>query len=122
MNNLGIHYWRIDRKSDAFNLLEASMRRTEKLLGVTHPDALLAKNNLAAMMRDSLNFLNSEELLRSTLEGMERNVGRSHRDTLKCLQDIAMLLDMKGDSEGASEINSEIFRRQGLVPPIFIKN
>jgi nephrocystin-3 len=122
MNNLGIHYWRINKRSDALELLELSSTGTEKLLGPTHPDSLLAKNNLAAMMRDSQDFVKSEKLLRKTLEGMEINIGRNHRDTLGCLQDIAMLLDMNGNTEGSSEVNAEIFRRRGLVPPAFTQN
>ena len=119
MNNLSIHYWRINRRREALKLLSLSLAKTERQLGQTHPDCLLVMNNLAAMLRDNQEFLKAEALLRKVLIGLETNAGKNHRDTLICLQDISILLEMRGDSAGSSEVNSEIFRRRGLTAPIY---
>ena len=119
MNNLSIHYWRINLRIEALKLLSLSLDKTERQLGPMHPECLLIMNNLAAMLRDNHEFLKAEELLRKTLVGFENNIGKNHRDTLKCLQDISMLLDMIGDTVGSNKVNSEIFRRRGLAPPVY---
>ena len=121
INNLAIHYWRVNRKAEALELLEIASYQTESLLGESHPESLLFTNNLAAMLRDNHDLIKSEKLLRKSLAGLEKNIGKNHRDTLACMQDIALLLDMTGDSSGAAEINAEIFKRRGLTPPQFIQ-
>jgi hypothetical protein len=51
--------------------------------------------DLAELMKDGGNLTEAEELYRAGLEGRERILGKDHPETLNCMHDLSLVLEVK---------------------------
>ena len=53
-------------------------------MGKTHPDTLHTIEGMAIVYNNTENFTNAEELFRLALDGLEKSLGKVHKDTWTC--------------------------------------
>jgi hypothetical protein len=78
-----------DRTPRAIEIGEPPIADHERLLGVSHPDTLNARNRLAAADEGASRGAEAIRLLEQTLAARERRLGPDHPDTMRSRSDLA---------------------------------
>ncbi|QDO40674.1 tetratricopeptide repeat protein [Streptomyces sp. RLB3-17] len=81
----------------AIPLLEATLTQQEQVLGDTHPDTLISRNNLAYAYQAAGDLARSIPLLEATLTHSEQVLGDTHPDTLTNRNNLASVYYAAGD-------------------------
>ncbi|MER5459648.1 tetratricopeptide repeat protein [Streptomyces sp. NPDC002668] len=82
-------------------LYEATLAQCERVLGDTHPDTLISRNDLAVAYRAAGDLQRAIPLFEATLAQRERVLGDTHPDTLISRNDLAVAYREAGDLQRA---------------------
>ena len=77
-------------------------------LGADHTDALMAKMNLATLLKNQGKTAEAEALYQEVIAGYTEKLGADHTDTLRVKGNLATLLDEQGktaEAEAADEFS-----------------
>ena len=101
---------------EAERLSRRALERSEKELGVQHPDTLTSVNFLAVVLQDQGKYDEAEKLNRRALEGRGNELGVQHLDTLASVNNLALVLWNQGKYDEAEKLNRRALegREQGL--------
>ncbi|MFF3786085.1 tetratricopeptide repeat protein, partial [Streptomyces sp. NPDC001933] len=89
------------QRARAVPLLEATLAQCVQVLGDTHPDTLVSRNDLAGAYRDAGDLARAVPLFEVTLAQHERVLGDAHPDTLSSRNNLAGAYQDAGDLERA---------------------
>nr|WP_241267624.1 tetratricopeptide repeat protein [Streptomyces scabichelini] len=95
------YLYRQGREADSIPLRSAVLARDERLLGDTHPDTLISRNNLALAHKAAGDLDRAIPLFESTLTQRERTLGDTHPQTLTSRNNLALAYEAAGDLKRA---------------------
>jgi len=98
------------RPEEAEPYREEILAARDEMLGPSHPDTLVAANNLALVLSEQGKLDEAEPLYRGALAGFEKVLGPNHPSALTLLNNIAMLL-----REQDRFLEAEPFLRRALA-------
>lgn len=101
LNRLGELYRREGRAGQALHCFEESLALRLRCLGEDHPDALLSKSNLAAMLRQQGKLEEARFLQECITDTRARLLGADHPDTLTARTQLAATLSLQGQGADA---------------------
>ena len=77
-------------------------------LGADHTDALMAKMNLATLLKNQGKTAEAEALYQEVIAGYTEKLGADHTDTLRAKGNLAILLhDQEAEAEAEAEAEEE---------------
>jgi len=85
------------RLDEAIPLYERTLADRERVLGETHPDTLMSRNNLAHAYRAAGRLDEAIPLYERTLADRERVLGETHPDTLMSRNNLAVSATRRPD-------------------------
>ncbi|MEU8552032.1 tetratricopeptide repeat protein, partial [Streptomyces roseoverticillatus] len=91
------HVRRAGQMPRAISLLMKTLAQSEQVLGDTHPDTLISRNNLAYAYRSAGDLGRAIPLLEATLAQSEEVLGDTHPDTLISRSNLAGAYESAGD-------------------------
>jgi tetratricopeptide (TPR) repeat protein len=103
LSNLGGMLGRVNRNDEARQMLEESVAHARRTIGADHPAALIAMQNLGALLQRSAP-VQASELMREVVERSERVLGPGHRDTIAHTRDLVLCLMAAGQFAQAEPV------------------
>jgi len=97
------------------SLLEEAVSLGRRMLGETHRDTLVSKNNLAILYWRMKKFKKALKILRMVVAETEIALGNTHPDTLICLNNLAAMLRDHGFNKEAENIFRSLIPRMENV-------
>ena len=82
-------------------------------LGADHTDALMAKMNLATLLKNQGKTAEAEALYQEVIAGYTEKLGADHTDTLDAKMNLATLLKYQGKTAEAEALYQEVIIRTG---------
>jgi tetratricopeptide (TPR) repeat protein len=86
----------------AEKMARGSLSATTRVLGIKHPDTLMALEILAVVLNTKGAYEEAEQMHRQALELVEK--GKEHPGTLATINSLALLLYHKGEYEEAEKL------------------
>ena len=80
---------------------EELVKSSSEKLGPTHPDTLIARNNLANALLAGGHYIDAEAVQRRLLQDMKNCLPDDHPDTFRCQFNLALNLRMQGKMDDA---------------------
>jgi tetratricopeptide (TPR) repeat protein len=111
--NLAAFYHQRGRDAGAEDLYRQAAAIFESAYGIDHPLTLVARNELAEVLRAEHRFTESERLSRATLEPLERELGERDPRVRRALVNYAQLLEDTRRTSQASNVRARIENSSG---------
>lgn len=111
LNNLARLKFRMGDFDAAIQMIDRVLIGEQQSLAGNGYDILVSLTNKAAILITQRHFQDAESILRDVLRMRESSLGTSHASTLFTMEALANVLQLSGETEGATNLHTHIAER-----------
>ncbi|KFY95960.1 hypothetical protein V498_03038 [Pseudogymnoascus sp. VKM F-4517 (FW-2822)] len=115
LGKIGRYYWEEGRYDEAERLELQALDLRRSMLGVKHPDTILAMANLASTWQQQNRSNEAEQLQLQVLNLQKSVVGEKHPDTIGAMANLASTWQQQGRSNEAEKLQLQVLKLRKSV-------